>query len=519
MFEDAYGRLPTTPISLAAVTLCMALVVCAIGRYYLQLRSHGPLPTVWPVIPIIGDAFQFLYTPLQYYQSCRSKYGSVFRCLIGNRRMIVICDDVAIQGVLRDKSRILSTTTIHEDVSAALLNVSPTASRYLPDILLPMSGDLLSMTGLVHIIPALNRSLHNYVERIKLSANSRSNFLLSTFVGEAIYGAVSVGVFGDNYPLSTFFDFESIDANFTNLLSGIPFLSRSSKSSRSRILAKVGEYIDDALRMAPRVTSMQLPDPAQKLLAILSDPDLSKKDRDGLLVMYIWGLHSSNVRTAFWLFAYLLNDPATLRLVRDEIDQTLSRDFPDFDSLLNAPPGVLDGPGFAYLTSAVKETLRMSSVITPVREVVEDTFITLSTGETMPLRKGEFITANLPMYHYSESDSPCNFRADRYLVGEKSGKKVPYMPWGSGEHVCKGRFLAIHTLKMFTIMVLRSLDLSAVTKTGQPLTSPYLRGYETTFMQRWQMRTHTGLSLYIRPSIRSQVPSASQGVLSDEGNH
>lgn len=348
--------------------------------------------------------------------------------------MVVICDAVGIQAVLRDKTRSLSTHSIHSDVCTAIANVNPKASHYLPDLLLPLSGDFYSMTGLISIIPVLNRWLYNYVEDMKQAASPHDNISLSRFVGEALYTSVSVAVFGDKFPLSTFKDFEAIDYHFADLMSGIPFLTRSTRSERAHIIAKAGEYVDE---VSSHEAMGALPEPAKKIISILSDPELSKQDRDGLMVIYLWGLHSSMIRVAFWLFTYLLTDPTSLRLLRDEIDQTLSRDFKDINALLTAPPGALDGPGFTYLASVVKEALRISSVITPVREVTEDTLIPLSTGESVPLRKGEFVTANIPMYHYDvgDRDSPSTFQADRYLTEDSNGRRAPYLPWGGGEHV------------------------------------------------------------------------------------
>lgn len=55
-------------------------------------------------------------------------------------------------------------------------------------------------------------------------------------------------------------------------------------------------------------------------------------------------------------------------------------------------------------------------------------------------------------------------------------------------------------MKMFTILVLRSLDLSVVSQTGKVFKDPYMHS-ETTFMQRWRMRPCK--PFYIRVAARS----------------
>ena len=66
---------------------------------------------------------------------------------------------------------------------------------------------------------------------------------------------------------------------------------------------------------------------------------------------------------------------------------------------------------------------------------------------------------------------------------------------------------------MFTILVLRSLDLSAVTQAGKTFEGPSMR-YETTFIQRWRMTPRN--PLYIRASARS-LPRPAVQVEAEDG--
>lgn len=63
----------------------------------------------------------------------------------------------------------------------------------------------------------------------------------------------------------------------------------------------------------------------------------------------------------------------------------------------------------------------------------------------------------------------------------------------------------MHTLKIFTILVLRSLDVSAVTESGGQFRAPFVHA-NPTFLERWQMRTNK--PIHIRVSERAQMQGA-----------
>lgn len=76
MLEVVYGQWPPAPFHLAAAL--GTFLFCALARYYYQIRRYSHPATVWPIVPLIGDAFQFLYTPFSYFRRCRCVYPSSF---------------------------------------------------------------------------------------------------------------------------------------------------------------------------------------------------------------------------------------------------------------------------------------------------------------------------------------------------------------------------------------------------------------------------------------------------------
>lgn len=315
-------------------------------------------------------------------------------------------------------------------------------SHYLPDRLLPLISEIFSQAELCRIAPTLNRVLKTYVDNIETAAYNPQYISLAQFVGESLYAAVSVSVFGKSFPVSTWADYDLVDHHFSDLLTGLPFLGRSAKRARARMVQAAGKYIDGA---GPSHGAGVLPDPAARLLSILCDLGLKNKDRDGMLFLFMWGLHSSPIRVAFWLFTYLTNDPPACTRLRESIDKAIADKYHgDINALIDAPAGSLDAPEFALLNSAFKEAIRASFAIAPMRVVCEDTVITLGNGETYPLRKGEHVAPNISMVH-GEADAyeePGTFILERFTAEyakereAKDGlKKGTYLPWGGGEHL------------------------------------------------------------------------------------
>ena len=393
----------------------------------------------------VGEPSHFLFPHLNLICSPtgRARYGPIFRCLAGPQRIVVVCDAVGIQSIFRDKLRVLSSASNYNSVCSSVGSVGANMSHYLPDRILPLTSDLFSPSRLCHFAPALNSSLKTCIDDIERAAYNPQYTSLSQFIGQTLYSATSIGVFGKSFPISTYDDFEMVDIHFFDLMTRLPLLSLPAKRARDRLRAAVGEYIEAA---GPTYGEGVLPEPTSHLLGILCDLGLEKKDRDSMLFLFMWGVHSSQIRAAFWLFAYLLNDPPALMRLRDSIDSAVAEKYQgDINALINAPPGSLDSPEFALLSSAVKEALRVSSTIAPLREVCEDTVVTLSTGETYPLRKGEFVAPAISIVHQEDAlfEDAGAFVLERFTreymkeqeAKENAMKKGTYMPWGGGVHI------------------------------------------------------------------------------------
>jgi len=370
----------------------------------------------------------------------------------------------------------------------------------MQDRLLPLTSNIFSVQGMPKLTPSLNRFIQRYIHSSLDSPARCQNIPLSRFVGEAIYGAFSTAVFGNAFPLSTYDDFHNLDTHFLHLLSRLPFTATATKRSRHNLLQEIGKYID---RAEVEGIADSYPESAVEILSALQDLRFSPRERNGLFLAFMWGMNGMAIRASFWLFAYLLNDRDAFLRVRDEIDAAMATEFSDPTSLLDASPQKLEGPAFALLNSAVKEALRLSALGQSVRQVDGDMEITLGSGQSFPLRRGEFVMANVRALHFDANvfDDPLKFRVDRFMDDEREkvrkGPNAPFWPWGSGTHICKGRFMAVYAMKMMVILCMRSLDITAVTSSGQPRSSPVVPQMPD-YMSLWQLRTKEPISVQIR---------------------
>lgn len=361
----------------------------------------------------------------------RQTYGPIFRCLVGTRRIVVICDNVGVQAILRDKLNLLETT--RRGLERSVGGIDSEIGHHFSERLFPITADALSSTNLPPLLCTFSHSLAHRLEKVSPAGSNPQHYSLFSFVGDILHSTISAAVLGDSFPASAFSDLEIMNKGFFYIVSGIPFLSAPGMRARERLRRTVAEYIENT---GPSCGAGTLPEPAVQILSTLSDLQLTPSDRNGVFLFFVWGLHATLIRSAFWMMTYLLNDPDAIGRLRAEINKAIVEGFLDINALLKDPVGLLDGPQFTLLDSTVNETLRLSTTAVLTRQAREDIVVSLSNGDRFPIRKGELVAASIravqsdPLYY----DDPFQFRADRFL--DNGGvEKSQFVPWGGGKHI------------------------------------------------------------------------------------
>jgi cytochrome P450 len=173
--------------------------------------------------------------------------------------------------------------------------------------------------------------------------------------------------------------------------------------------------------------------------APLSDRDL----RDELVTMLVAG-HETAATALSWAFACLLEEPAALQRLVDELD------------------GGADPTRAEYLDAVIKETLRLRPIVPDVvREVCAPFRL---GGYDLPL--GSFVTPFIYAVHRRPDlyPEPERFRPERFL-----GAKVdPYtwFPFGGGARRCLGMAFALYEMKVVLGAVLARVR---VRRAGPPV--------------------------------------------------
>jgi cytochrome P450 len=105
------------------------------------------------------------------------------------------------------------------------------------------------------------------------------------------------------------------------------------------------------------------------------------------------------------------------------------------------------------LNAAFSETLRLQANGLSPRAIEHDTTVS-ALGQTYSFRKGETVIINMAGVHKNPNnyESPEEFRLTRFmnasydsgnakvLAKDGSQLKVPYMPWGGGQHMVPNSF-------------------------------------------------------------------------------
>jgi len=153
----------------------------------------------------------------------------------------------------------------------------------------------------------------------------------------------------------------------------------------------------------------------------------------------------------------ILTDQQTAHRVFEEVKAAVNEKYSDIGAMLQMDPKDLDGEEFRFLTSVTREVLRTKSLSVSVRQAVRDTVILDENNETISIRKGEYVVADMQSMHASADlqNNPEFFKADRYF-DEPSYKSVVF---GTGKHMCAGRHYALYLVRMFVVVATSLYDI------------------------------------------------------------
>lgn len=180
---------------------------------------------------------------------------------------------------------------------------------------------------------------------------------------------------------------------------------------------------------------------ANDMFSLIREAHLPVSDEAGILLGFMWGMHSNTINTTHWLFLYLLSDQPSFLRIRDEIDSKMGTMFGgDIRTFLASSASTLRSGDFPLLDSAIKETLRLTIQATTFREAHKDTEIVYGDGKRAFIQKGSWVAPNVGSVQNGgrPEDELSRFRLERYLPNQKDGnasQQPPFLAFGGGAHM------------------------------------------------------------------------------------
>jgi cytochrome P450 len=440
-------------------------VASAVRRVSTSLRrpwggTRGPdePPVVRGWVPFLGCALPFGRDAPSFLRRCQERHGDAFSLYLLGRRMTFLLDPRDYPLVVKH-AHALSFTPIAQEISTRAFGYRSVYTSGLTEAqmretyarhLRPGSlGPLVEGTR-----RALADAIAQQVAALPEGEGGWRELDLLDFVSRCLFMAGVVAMFGRGPVDAALHDtFRRYDGQFGRLAAGVPM----------RLLGTVRqdrEALVEQLRPAWPDASGFITERRALLLRYVDEEEAAR-----VRLSMLWASQANTIPAGFWALALLLEHPAALAAIRTEIDRAVARD----------EAGPLEQP---RLDSAIKEVLRLSTGAITIRTVLEPVTLELVGGQRCALRPGDNVAVYPYLSHRDPEvfEDPEVFRFDRFFSErgakqfQKGGQRLGFalMPFGGGETMCPGRFLAQSGIKLLVTMMLADYELELVPGQSRP---------------------------------------------------
>ncbi|KAK9447821.1 cytochrome P450 [Limtongia smithiae] len=437
--------------------------IAAVCLYHLQLRSAAGEPKlVKGNIPFLGAAIAFLRYPGEFLETQRAKYGYLFSIYVAGRKMAIISDPIyGMRQIYSNPGGAFNTDAFFTFVNRLLFNYEEKFN---------MDGEMQdtlrhAVTHILSTKPKLNLISAQLRESYKSRVDDTSDFAtgvdgvevdLYSFSRLHLYKASMDALFGPSFPGEEIYDdYVIFENNLNGFLRGYPrFMNRAPCESRERICAHLKQYYVDADKNRSE---------AKEFAGVIIDTFHNSVYKDpknfpAYMLSLIFATKSNSLPAAFWYIAYIVGDPTTRDHVIEIIKKhhiTGTKDDFDWDALYDDP----------FMVSCFKETTRLTSNVTTGRTVIKPTSLKIADhaaavaakpgvkppSHNFNLNPGETVLIPVSLLHWDPEayPEPMQWIGDRFLdenqgtLTHHQDEWTNYRPWGGGNHLCPGRFLAL----------------------------------------------------------------------------
>ncbi|KAM0247338.1 hypothetical protein ACHAQJ_009895 [Trichoderma viride] len=175
--------------------------------------------------------------------------------------------------------------------------------------------------------------------------------------------------------------------------------------------------------------------------------NISEDDIATVLMMVYWVINTNTRKAAFWLLSYMLHTPSLVQVIRDETKGAFNENGKvNLEYLHHKCP---------QLDAMWNETIRMTAYAASVRFITEDTII----GGKI-LRKGNRLMIPYRQLHFDIFGKTAgSFDHDRFLKNRNLTQNSNWRPFGGGNTMCPGKYMAKRSVLLFIAMLLQRFDI------------------------------------------------------------
>ncbi|XP_018599816.1 cholesterol 7-alpha-monooxygenase [Scleropages formosus] len=471
------------------VVLCALLLwlLCSVRR-----RQPGEPPLMNGWIPYLGVALEYGRNPLEFLRSMQRKYGDIFTCKIAGSYFTFVLDPFSYGAVSRQgrnldfqkfaigfSHKVFGHADFNDPVYS--YNIKDIHSIFRQTLQGPVLQQLIS-TMMENLQAVMRRDeghgwttegLQVFVERIMFEAG-----YLTLFGKEEEAEAMATGGATPRWLFmrQAMEDFHAFDKAFPEMAAGLP-IHLCGRAFRAR--EALAEKLHHRHLKRNKCLSALI---ERRMHAFDQMEQLDEKEKARTHVSMLWASQANTLPATFWSLYYILRCPVALDAAQAEVRRVLGES--------GHTPGNLEKPvvlskdqlaGMSVLGSIIEEALRLSSASIMIRVASENFTLTLDTGKTAAIRKGDHIAMFPQMMHMDPEiyEDPTEFQCSRFLDENgqkktdfyKNGRKLRQflLPFGSGVSECPGRFFAINEIKQFLTLALCHYDMELHDLAAAPL--------------------------------------------------
>ncbi|KAL8841956.1 MAG: hypothetical protein Q9176_002892 [Flavoplaca citrina] len=180
----------------------------------------------------------------------------------------------------------------------------------------------------------------------------------------------------------------------------------------------------------------------------LRDIAFNDNDVGKVHMLQYWAINGNAHKVTFWMFAYMLHDPQLLERIRQEVAPGIE------NGTVNVPYLTEQRP---RLESLFLEVLRLKMSSSLMRYVTEPTVV----GGKF-LARGHNVMVPYRQLHLDEDvwgKNASAFDPDRFLNDKQLSQSSSFRPFGGGQHLCPGRFVARQAIFSFIALALARFEI------------------------------------------------------------